>query len=337
MTGFAVIQVKPGIGDTLWHLPFVRSIAAAAPGGKATFLAPPSSLARELLVAEPTVAEVLYFAHGGNEIARGLNLIRLARLLRSRSFQRIYILDRTTRPAVAAWLAGIPERIGIGLGAQTAWLTNPGIDRAHFHAHPIGWLKQLMVAEGLDLSSTEPNLVVPDEALAEIDIRFGSLPRPWLVLGLGASHSDKDWPDEYWRALLQRLVHGSCGSVIVVGGASWRSRADRLIADSGTNAINASELPIMSAAALIKRADLFTGADSGALNLAAAVGTEAYGLFGLTPALQYSRHIHVVRGSDDPARWTPMREITPDRLMAVLMPRWAALASQSSGDARGRA
>ena len=325
MTAFAVIQVKPGIGDTLWHLPFVRAIAAAAPVGQVSFLAPPSSLARELLAAEPAVAEVLYFAHGGNEFARGLNLLRLARLLRSRKFQRIYILDRTTRPAVAAWFAGIPERIGIGLGAQGAWITNAGIDRAHFHAHPIGWLKQLMASEGLDLASTEPNLAVPNDALTDIDARFGYLPRPWLVLGLGASHPDKDWPDEHWQALLQGLARSCRGSLFMIGGPSWQARADRIIAAAGVNAVNACDLPIIKSAALCQRADLFVGADSGALNLAAAVGTDAYGLFGLTPALQYSRHIHVVRASDDPARWTPMREITPERVLSVLLPRLARM------------
>jgi heptosyltransferase-2 len=324
VTAFAVIQVKPGIGDTLWHLPFVRAIAAAAPERKVTFLAPPSSLARELLIAEASVAEVLYFAHGGNELARGLNVIRLARLLRSRRFQRVYILDRTTRPAVAARLAGVPERIGIGLGAQRAWLTNAGIDQAHFHAHPIGWLKQLMLSEGLDLQTTEPNLPVPAEALTDVDARFSHLPRPWLVLGLGASHPDKDWPDNHWRALLGALAQGSTGSVFVVGGGSWRTRAGRIIAESGTSTVNACELSIMRAAALIARADLFVGADSGALNLAAAVGTEAYGLFGLTPTLQYSQHIHVVRASDDTMRWTPMREITPERVLSILLPRFHA-------------
>lgn len=326
VTAFAVIQVKPGIGDTLWHLPFVRAIAAAAPGGKVTFLAPPSSLARELLIAEPSVAEVLYFAHGGNELARGLNLIRLARLLRSRRFRRIYILDRTTRPAVAARLAGIPERIGIGLGAQQSWITNAGIDRRYFHEHPIGWLTQLMASEGLPLASTEPDLPVPLEALADIDRRFGHLPRPWLVLALGASHADKDWPDEHWRVLLQELSRKARATIIMIGGASWGSRADRIFVEAGVEAINACDLSIMKAAALLKRADLFGGADSGALNLAAAVGTEAYGLFGLTPALQYSRHIHVVRASDDSSQARPMRDIAPDRLLAVLAPRLTALA-----------
>jgi heptosyltransferase-2 len=45
VTPFAVIQVKPGIGDVIWHLPFVRAIATAAPDGQVTFFAPPTSAA----------------------------------------------------------------------------------------------------------------------------------------------------------------------------------------------------------------------------------------------------------------------------------------------------
>jgi len=37
----------------IWHLPFIRAIAAASPEGQVTFLAPPSSGAKELLAAAP--------------------------------------------------------------------------------------------------------------------------------------------------------------------------------------------------------------------------------------------------------------------------------------------
>ncbi|HEX8808606.1 MAG TPA: hypothetical protein VF760_06395, partial [Xanthobacteraceae bacterium] len=40
VTARAVIQVKPGIGDAIWHLPFIRAIAATAPDGQVTFFAP---------------------------------------------------------------------------------------------------------------------------------------------------------------------------------------------------------------------------------------------------------------------------------------------------------
>jgi heptosyltransferase-2 len=320
VTSTAVIQVKPGIGDTIWHLPFVRAIAAAAPGGQVTFLAPPSSLASELLAAEPSIAEVIHFRHGGNELRRGVNLFRLALLLRERHFQSIWILDRTTRPAAAAWLAGIPERIGFGLTAQRFWLSTPGLDRKHFHKSPISCLKELMLSQNIRIESTEPALPIPPQALAIIDVRFGVLPRPLLILGISASHPSKDWSDGHWRALLRMLAERFTGSVALIGGPAWRERAARLIAESGSGAINACGLPVIPSAALLKRADLYAGPDSGPLNLAAAVGTEAYGLFGLTPPLDYSRFIHVVRAHDTDLP-TPMDFIKPERLMTVLAPK----------------
>ena len=85
VTPTAVIQVKPGIGDVIWHLPFIRAIAAATPGGTVTFFAPPSSAVKELLAAEPRVATTIYFEHFGSELRRGINLIRLVALMRRQS------------------------------------------------------------------------------------------------------------------------------------------------------------------------------------------------------------------------------------------------------------
>src|SRR5438105_2049884 len=108
VTPIAVIQVKPGIGDVVWHLPFIRAIAAAAPERQVTFFAPPTSAATDLLTAERCVAATVYFEHAGSELQRGINLLRLVALLRRYRLQSIWILDRTIRPALAAALAGIP-------------------------------------------------------------------------------------------------------------------------------------------------------------------------------------------------------------------------------------
>ena len=89
----------------------------ATPERAVTFLTLPSTRAKDLLAAEPCVGEVIYFEHQGSELARGINLVKLVALMRARKFQRIWILDRTIRPALAAMLAGIPERIGPGDGA----------------------------------------------------------------------------------------------------------------------------------------------------------------------------------------------------------------------------
>jgi heptosyltransferase II len=320
VTPSAVIQVKPGIGDVIWHLPFIRAIAAPAPGGQVTFLAPPSSSAKELLAAEPAVAATIYFEHAGSELRRGLNLIRLVALLRRNRFRTIWILDRTTRPALAARLAGIPERIGLGLGAQNWLITNPGIDQSHFHDHPVDWLRALMAAMDVPLPSTEPDLRLPAATLAAVGERFENYARPWIVLGLGASHPDKDWPDQYWTEFLVRLCERATGTVFLIGGKTNSARAEKLIAQSaGAPAVNACDLALIEAAALLRLADLFVGPSSGPMNLAAAGGTDAFGLFGTTPVLTYSKLIHAIVPDGGPAQGGMMR-ISPAQVLNDIAP-----------------
>ena len=231
-TPHAVIQPKPGIGDVIWHLPFIRAIAAVSPGEQVTFLAPPTSGARELLVAEPAVAETIYFQHSGSELQRGINLMRLVALLRRRHFQKIWILDRTIRPALAAFLAGIPERIGVGLTAQRRFITNTGIPQSHFHDFPIEWLVQLMADMGVPFTTTEPGLRIPSETLAAIGERFAGAPRPWFVLGIAASHPDKDWSAAYWQELLSHLRKIAASTVFLIGCTANSARADSLVAST---------------------------------------------------------------------------------------------------------
>jgi heptosyltransferase-2 len=320
VTASAVIQVKSGIGDVIWHLPFVRAIATASPGGCVTFLAPPSSGAKELLMAEPGVAETLYFEHSGSELRRGLNLLLLSAQLRRRRFQQIWILDRTIRPALAATLAGIPERIGLGLGPQRFFITNPGIDQNHFHDQPIDWLIALMAAMNVPLPTTEPNLPVPAATLAAIGEKYKSQLRPWIVLGMGGSHPDKDWSNMRWLEFLTKLRHRFDGTVFLIGGAQNHARADDLIEHTtGTAAINACDLKLIEAVALLRLADLFIGTDSGPMNLAVAAETDAFALFGATPVLKYSKFIHpiVPEGGPSPGG---MKRIAPAAVMDQVMP-----------------
>jgi lipopolysaccharide heptosyltransferase II len=314
-TRTAVIQAKRGIGDVIWHLPFVRAIASASSGGKVTFMAPPTSSAKHLLAAEPGILETIYFEHGGSELRRGINLIRLARLLRQNRFQAVWILDRTLRPAIAATLAGIPERIGLGLGRQSLFITNPGIDQSHFHDHPIDWLRALMGAMNVPLPSTEPALKVPSGTLTAIGERFHGCPRPWIVLGIGALHAEREWPHQHWVEFLAKLRQHSPGTFFFIGGADYAARAQNLITQSElTEAINACNLSLIEAIALLHHADLFVGTDSGPMNLAVAVGTPAFAMFGVNPVLSYSKFIHPLTPPGGPAPGG-MQQISPAHVL----------------------
>jgi heptosyltransferase-2 len=314
----AVLQAKPGIGDVIWHLPFIRAIAAVSPGGKATFLAPPSSGAKELLVAEPSVIETIYFEHGGSELKRAVTLIRLVTMLRKRRFRSIWVLDRTIRPALAAALAGIPERIGLGLTAQRLFITNAGIDQRHFHDHPVDWLCALMAAMQVPLRSTEPELCVAGETLAEIGEKFCGSRRPWIVLGIGASDAERDWPNDYWLEFLAGVRRLTGGTVFVIGGSHNGLRAQSLIARSaGAPAENACDLRLADIPALLHHADLFVGTDSGPMNIAAAVATPAFALFGVNRVLTYSKFIIPITPAGGPAPGGMLRILPAQVLQRV--------------------
>jgi heptosyltransferase-2 len=326
VTPTGIVQVKQGIGDVIWHLPFIRAIAAAAPGGSVTFLTLPSTHAKELLQAEPCVAETIYFEHKGSELQRGLNLLQLVAILRGCRLRSVWILDRTVRPALAATLARIPERIGLGLGPQRRFITNGGIDQSHFHQHPIDWLRALMAAMNVPFSGTEPELRLPAALLAATAEKYRGLPRPWVALGFGASHPSKDWPEGHWSQFVESLRHRSTGTVFVVGGADNAVRAQSLIDRStGAMAVNGCGLSIVETTALLRHADLFIGTDSGPMNLAVAAGIPAFAMFGSTPVLSYSKLIHALQPDDGrgPAA-DGMTRIFPAQVMLRIEPYLAA-------------
>ncbi len=207
------------------------------------------------------------------------------------------------RPALAARLAGIPQRIGLGLGSQRYFITNPGIDQSHFHDMPIEWLAELMRVMGVPFGDTEPDLRLPPAALRRVSERFGAMPRPWLALALGGSHPQKDWSDAHWTTFVDTVRRRAPGTVFFVGGPDNTVRAQAFIEHTtGAGAVNACDLPIVDAAALLRLTDLFVGPDSGPMNLAAAGQTPAFGSVRLDAAAQllalHSRH----RAGRRPAR-----------------------------------
>jgi heptosyltransferase II len=301
VTPTVVIQSKQGIGDVIWHLPYVRAIAAASPGGKVVFLALPSTYAQDLLQAEPCIARTVYFESRGSELKRVLHQMRLVAALRRLHCDTAWFLDVTVRPAIAARLAGIPNRIGVGIGPQRWFITNRGVDEAAHRddPYPFKWLDALMAQMKLTVGATEPNLKLPSGPIEGIREKFAAHVRPWVVLGLGGSHPLKEWPLASWVEFVAGLCEGFAGTIFLIGGATQATQAAELMArTAGAPVVDATGLSIIEAAALLREADLFVGPDSGPMNLAAAVGTPAFAMFGATRVLTYSKFIHPILPDD---------------------------------------
>src|SRR5262249_23743102 len=147
-----------------------------------------------------------------------------------------------------------------------------------------------------------PTLKVSSDISSTIGERFNCCPRPWVVLGIGALHAEREWPHEYWVKLLSELRPHSGGAFFFFGGGGYTARAQSIIAQSKlSRAINACHLSLVEAIALLDHADLFVGTDSGPMNLAVAVGTPSFVMFGVNPVLSYSKFIHPLTPPGGPA------------------------------------
>src|SRR5262249_13699095 len=103
--------------------------------------------------------------------------------------------------------------------------------------------------------------------------------KPYVVFMHSTSRSDKLWLEAHWRALIAHFARGGSVVLLPVGDAAERERSDRLAAGiAGTHVLpERGALPELSA--LLARAELVCGVDTGLVHLAAALGAPTVALF----------------------------------------------------------
>ena len=82
-----VIQPSPGIGDMLWHIPFLRGIAEKSLNGTLSLLTKPRNLTKKWLVHDPILEKIYYFDRGG--------LMKSILPIRQGSFDTVWVLHRS--------------------------------------------------------------------------------------------------------------------------------------------------------------------------------------------------------------------------------------------------
>lgn len=322
----AVIQPLPGIGDMIWHLPHIRALAAAV-GGPLTLIAKPRSAADQIFAAEPAVSDVVWF--DGNPTGRRgahdgpAGFLRFVATLRARRFDAIVILHHSHTLAAAARLAGIPVRHGYGAGAQR-WLLNrrPFLSRTEQRLHPFDQASAWLRAAGIPQAETEPNLAVDPAARAQARQRLGPPTGPIVAIGVGSSEPYKQWGAANFAALIEGLIAAGWPQVVLVGGSAEATLIADIFRRLGPRAptvLSAVGWRLPDVAALFANATFYVGNDTGVLNMAAAVGIPAYGLFGGWPPLHHSQRIIPVLPPDGRTdKATGMARITPAAVLSRL-------------------
>ncbi len=135
--------------------------------------------------------------------------------------------------------------------------------------------------------------VVPRDAKAEADAHAIHAGAGFLALGPGANWIGKTWPPAHFAAAARALsAPGAAfaGAPIVLLGGPGEEAIAAQVAQGLPEAqvINAvGKLDLLAVAALVARAGLFIGNDSGLMHIAAAAGARTLGLFGPSPEVIY--------------------------------------------------
>ena len=205
----------------------------------------------------------------------------LAERLRQEHYGTALIMPKTWKSALAPFLAGIPERIGLMGEARFVVLTDVRFAGGKL-PRMVDECAALALPPGAELPAAwpVPELKVPAADLAAWRVKR-RLPadRPAIALAPGAVGPAKRWPAAAYAALTRKLVADGL-AVWIVGGPGEKALAQEIVGDTGARDFTGTDL--REAILALAAASSAVSNDSGLLHVAAALGTPTVGIFGPT-------------------------------------------------------
>ena len=301
-----VVQPLVGIGDMVWHKPWIDHLA---------------SQFDVILAAKPTAMSQTLF-HGTDGIVEWLDidrslrgrrgrhdgiagLFRLAADFRAVRADQVMVMHHSATYTLAARLARIPVRWGYGIGGSHRWL-NAGsfLDDDDRHTRPAKKLGRFAAANGFGLAPPVWTMSVSQAAQARArtwsaeqgianDPARGGEGRNMVVFGVGAMDLERQWPPACFAELAACLRRSAPDmKILLMGASSEQPIIEAVLTDpAAPPGLIATMLPLDEAVALIGSARAYFGNDTSLLNIAAACGRPAIGIFAQTEPLDYSDNI----------------------------------------------
>ena len=281
---FLVVKLAD-IGDVLTATPALAALRQSYRAPRIDLLTTPqaAAVAPASLVDEVLTAPraLLSRAKDAPPLAR-----LLLRLRRGRYDSVLFLHHLTLRSGVVKYrllaaAAGAPVLAGLDNG-RGGWLTHPVVDLGFGAHHEVDYWLQVAAALGARPAGgqlvpcfSDHDAVVAGQHLAGLVGRFRVVIHP----GSGGYSLARRWDPDKWAAVADALAERWNAAIILVGTAS--DGVEAVQAAMRTPALSlAGQTTLGQLAAVLARSDLFLGADSGVMHLAAAAGVPVVALFG---------------------------------------------------------
>ncbi len=297
----SILVVKlADIGDVITSTPALRALRQTYPQARLDILVTPHSapaLTGTRLVDDIIRFDKFQFDRPADALrpASLRTAVRLAATLRRRRYDAVVILHHLTLPfgrlkyAALAFAAGARMRAGLDNG-HGWFLTHRAHDAGFGALHEVQYWLQVVGALGArtdDLSLSAPIAPEAEEWAEQVLVRWMTAVgrRPFAVIhpGSGGYSLARRWPVERFAQLARELMRRHDLGLVLVGTAGDNvEELARQCPDTALNLAGQTSLPQLSA--VLRRAALFVGADSGVMHLAVAAGAPVIALFGPTNA-----------------------------------------------------
>ncbi|UCI18520.1 glycosyltransferase family 9 protein [Mesorhizobium sp. B2-1-8] len=295
-----IIQTK-FIGDIVLASTLAGNLQLEFPGARIVFLC--EAHFESFVVAHGIASEVVAFRRArirGNPLERGKELYAVVRALRRFHFDLTIDLTDSKTSRVVSGFVNARTRIGYNPPERPLKLLER--QPANVFARPFGFGGQHFVyrylspleALGIDLRVTVPSIQpLPSEAAKALVLLDGHHihSNAFVAVHAGASFKGRQWQPERFAQAIDEIAAETGLGVVLVGGPDERETAARIVTGTAAPVVDlVGALSLESLLAVLERARLFLGNESGPMHMAAAAGTPVVGLFGLT----------------HPARWGPV-------------------------------
>ena len=295
-----LVNALVNLGDVVLTTSAIALLRKAYPGACITMLVRP--VVRQAVENNPVIDDVILFDYKAKENSFG-KMWAMVQELRRRHFDLSISFDRKLRPALLAWLAGIPVRVGPDRvfddkPSRVTWLYTDTIHIAHnLETNLQAETYQAIVRgfTGLDGHEKPVFARITPEAGAEADALLAQLPdaQKRIALCVKGTFPLKTWPKEYFVDVVDRLAAKYDAAFFVVGAPGDRAYADEVIAAMHHPVKNfCGDTSLVSLAALLGKSDLLVTVDTGATHIAATTGVPMVTMYGCT----------------SPKRWHPINE-----------------------------
>lgn len=277
-------------GDLVFASPLVRALRRTYPHARLTWIAESHTV--DLIRHHPELDEVLVWDRGGWKklLKRGriLTLVREAcsfvRSLRARRFDVALDLQGLLRSGLVTYLSGAPLRVGLGSKEGSRIFMTHVLPRDAGNTELISSEYRFLAEElGLDVGDFELEvpLSVQDRAWADARIRELGLEKGFLAAIPFTTRPQKHWFEDRWGELLDRALPDLGLPPLVLGGPGDLGALERLRLHCRIVPLDlVGKTSLSQAAAVVERATLVVGVDTGLTHVAVASKRPTIALFG---------------------------------------------------------